>query len=411
MPGFPSATLLALSLFSAIAQPALAWDATGHETVATIAQVYLHPSSLPVICSLLGIEVVPEKTSVTEMRTKCHLASVATWADKERLNMKWSAAMHYVGAVGDYPRPVCQFPGTEGWDGVKSVNILDATKNVTGILAAWSGINEKDDAHSLQQLPLNPEAVDTKRLEEWTYRPLPGPKEMEAFRFLVHFLGDLHQPLHLTGRNIGGNLINVTFEGLPYRFHAAWDKAIPNKLMSLVPLNYTLPLPEHQTDRIPSSTTIEAALKGSPYHAFVRRMLWEGVDSRWKSESPSWLACPSVSSGIWDEVKEIAQGVISSFLEKRPHYRRGQKVEILPDGPLVCPYAWAKPTHEYACGFAWPEEFTSKNPADWPLLELATPEYFGVIKDEMAVERFLVQGGMRLAGILNWLFALPEPEQ
>lgn len=408
MSRFSFCSLLALAGLATIIEPVLAWDAVGHETVATIAQVYLHPSALPVICSLLGIDVDPRANSTKEMRAKCQLASIATWADKERLNMKWSAAMHYVGAVGDYPRPVCQFPGTDGWSGVKSVNILDATKNVTGILASWSGISERDDARFLQRLPLTPQVPDPQALEAWTHHDLPGPKEMEAFRFLVHFLGDLHQPLHLTGRNVGGNLVNVTFEGERYNFHASWDKAIPNKLLSLVPLNYSVPLPDHPATTIPSSATIEAALKDSPYGAFVRRMLWEGVNDRWEAEASSWLSCPAKPLSVWEEVKEIAHGVISSFLAQ-PHYRRGGRIEILPDGPLVCPYAWATPTHKFACEFAWPDEFASNNPADWPLLELATPEYFGVLRDEMAVEKFLVQGGMRLAGILNWLFALPEP--
>lgn len=34
-----------------------------------------------------------------------------------------------------------------------------------------------------------------------------------ALRFLVHFLGDLHQPLHLTGRERGGNGAIFKFEG------------------------------------------------------------------------------------------------------------------------------------------------------------------------------------------------------
>ncbi|KAH6900827.1 phospholipase C/P1 nuclease domain-containing protein [Coprinopsis sp. MPI-PUGE-AT-0042] len=246
MPGFHTATLLAHSLFSAIAQPVLAWDKPGHETVATIAQVYLHPSAFPVICSLLGIKVVPEQTWVADMRTKCHLASVATWADDHRkTGLEGSAHMHFVGAVGDYPPRVCQFPGTEGWAGDESVNILEATKNVTGILATWSGVSEIDGARSMQHLPLNPEVEDPKLLEGWKHLPPPGLEEVEAFKFLVHFLGDLHQPLHLTGRNVGGNAIKVTFEEVIYRFHGAWDEAVPKKVMSLVPLEYALPLPEH----------------------------------------------------------------------------------------------------------------------------------------------------------------------
>jgi hypothetical protein len=57
------------------------------------------------------------------------------------------------------------------------------------------------------------------------------------------------------------------------------------------------------------------------------------------------------------------------------------------------------------------DTFCADDPADWPLLELATPEYFGMIREEMAVEKFLLQGGLRLAGILNWLFAIRETAQ
>ena len=39
-----------------------------------------------------------------------------------------------------------------------------------------------------------------------------------------------------------------------------------------------------------------------------------------------------------------------------------------------------------------------------PLLELDTPKYAGVIEDTMVVEKLLAQGGIRLAGILNYLF-------
>ena len=35
----------------------------------------------------------------------------------------------------------------------------------------------------------------------------------EALKFLIHFVGDLHQPLHLTGRDKGGNGAKVRFDG------------------------------------------------------------------------------------------------------------------------------------------------------------------------------------------------------
>jgi hypothetical protein len=40
-----------------------------------------------------------------------------------------------------------------------------------------------------------------------------------------------------------------------------------------------------------------------------------------------------------------------------------------------------------------------------PYLELDTPQYSGVIEDSWIVEKLMSQGGIRLAAVLNWLFA------
>ncbi|TFY80568.1 hypothetical protein EWM64_g3443, partial [Hericium alpestre] len=66
-----------------------AWGAAGHEIVATIAQIHLQPSVLPILCSIL----YPDSASPT-----CFLAPVSTWADRYKYRMRWSAALHYVGA-------------------------------------------------------------------------------------------------------------------------------------------------------------------------------------------------------------------------------------------------------------------------------------------------------------------------
>ena len=42
-----------------------------------------------------------------------------------------------------------------------------------------------------------------------------------------------------------------------------------------------------------------------------------------------------------------------------------------------------------------------------PLLKLDTAKYAGIIEDTMVVEKLLAQGGIRLAGILNY-FLLEE---
>ena len=59
-----------------------------------------------------------------------------------------------------------------------------------------------------------------------TLRDTAAPREQreEALRFLVHFIGDMHQPLHAGERHDkGGNDVHVTFEGHPFNLHAAWD--------------------------------------------------------------------------------------------------------------------------------------------------------------------------------------------
>ena len=138
--------------------------------MATIAQIYLHPTVLPTVCDILD-------------NTNCHLAPISTWADKIKYRMRWSAALHYVGAIDDYPPNDCAYPGPNGWAGKKEINVLDGVQNVTGLLEDWV----KHDA-----------SYDTAS---------------EALKFLVHFVGDMHQPLHLTGRDRGGNSAKVVWDG------------------------------------------------------------------------------------------------------------------------------------------------------------------------------------------------------
>jgi hypothetical protein len=122
-------------------------------------------------------------------------------------------------------------------------------------------------------------------------------------------------------------------------------------------------------------------------------------------------------------------------------------VEITPDGSILCPHSWAQPNHQLNCEIVWPAEldealFNSRlgrvdsyhedhehdvdidseelsipvnddfdshfqsqfNLAGSTPLQLDSPEYAGVIADRMIVEKLLAQGGIRLAGILNYIF-------
>lgn len=159
--------------------PELTWLSVGHEMVATIAQIHLHPSVLPKLCAILNW------TSTNPNEPECHLAPIASWADRVRRQpeYRWTGPLHYVEGKDDYPSETCAFPGKNGWlNG--PINLLNGIANTTRILEEWDGQEEE----------------------------IGSPTNV-ALKFLVHFFGDLHQPLHTAGRGRGGNEIKVTFDG------------------------------------------------------------------------------------------------------------------------------------------------------------------------------------------------------
>jgi len=145
---------------------------TGHAIVATIAELHLDPSVLPTLCSILN----PSSPG-----RPCSLASVASWADQIKDKMKWSKPLHYVNAVADHPPQLCLFPGAKGWEGDKDANVLGGIRNTTDLLSQWV---EKG-------------------------RDLSDPVAGDALKFLIHFVGDMHMPFHLVGREQGANLVYV----------------------------------------------------------------------------------------------------------------------------------------------------------------------------------------------------------
>jgi S1/P1 Nuclease len=168
----------------------------GHEIVATIAQSHLHPQVLNSVCSILASDSslidsdVDRPARSSSADPPCYLATVATWADKIRNHARWSAGLHFINGVGDHPPDDCRFPGADGWGGRERVNVLDAVQNVSSILTEFvSGSSGGIIAGGAPELAL------------------------EALKFLIHFVGDMHQPLHLCGRDRGGNSDKVTFDG------------------------------------------------------------------------------------------------------------------------------------------------------------------------------------------------------
>ncbi|KAH9168278.1 S1/P1 nuclease-domain-containing protein [Lactarius sanguifluus] len=158
-----------------------------------------------------------------------------------------------------------------GWGGKLRGNVLNAIQNVTSILA--------DFAASVSASTCGTFA------DEWA---------SEALKFLIHFVGDMHQPLHLTGRDRGANGVKVSFDGRNTNLHSesVWDTSLIAKYLQTIPRNYTRPLP------VPA---LELSFCGAIYNPYICRIVWEGLSigrstGRWESEADSWLACPASSS-------------------------------------------------------------------------------------------------------------------
>ena len=49
----------------------------------------------------------------------------------------------------------------------------------------------------------------------------------QAFKFVIHSVGDLHQPLHVADNgDTGGNTRHVIFRGHPDNLHWVWDTGL-----------------------------------------------------------------------------------------------------------------------------------------------------------------------------------------
>ena len=66
---------------------------------------------------------------------------------------------------------------------------------------------------------------------------LPANIRLEAFAFLVHFVGDLHQPLHAGDQeDRGGNDLKASYGVMPgYNLHSVWDGLLADRAISAAP--------------------------------------------------------------------------------------------------------------------------------------------------------------------------------
>lgn len=92
---------------------------------------------------------------------------------------------------------------------------------------------------------------------------LSAQQERENLIFLVHLVGDLHQPMHVGAFNDqGGNQVKVQWFGRPSNLHRVWDSdMIDDKKLSYTELASFLNLPDKKTKKEWQSRSLETWVK------------------------------------------------------------------------------------------------------------------------------------------------------
>ncbi len=155
--------------------PAWAWSAFGHRLVGLLAQDQVLPGTRARLDELLALE------------PNADLGSIASWADeiRDQPAYRHTAPFHYV----NFRDGSCRYDAAR--DCAEGKCIIAALAHYTQVLG------------------------DSTR---------PASERLEALKFVVHFSGDIHQPMHTGNRNDrGGNRFQVRVADEGTNLHAVWD--------------------------------------------------------------------------------------------------------------------------------------------------------------------------------------------
>ncbi|KAG2238214.1 hypothetical protein Bca52824_092525 [Brassica carinata] len=205
---------------------ALSWGKEGHYTVCKIAESYFEEETVAAVKKLL-----PESA-------EGDLASVCSWPDeiKHHWQWRWTSPLHYV----DTPDYRCNYQYCR--------DCHDTHKHqdrcVTGAIFNYT-------------MQLMSSSENSRRIVHYNLT--------EALMFLSHYIGDVHQPLHVGFLgDEGGNTIIVRWYRRKTNLHHVWDNMIIESALKTY-YNKSLPL-------------MIQALQANLTHG-------------WSNDVPSWESC------------------------------------------------------------------------------------------------------------------------
>jgi hypothetical protein len=179
--------------------PAGAWGDEGHKIIALIAEHYLEPAVRLKVTTLLAAD--------TDTLTAHDIANEATWADKYRDSDRGTTKIRY--------------KATGQW------HFVDIELAQPDLASACFGHPPLPPGVPASRGP--PQACVVDKINQFAAElgdPATGASEqLLALKFLLHFVSDLHQPLHASDdHDAGGNKKLVGGEGVhPGNPHHYWD--------------------------------------------------------------------------------------------------------------------------------------------------------------------------------------------
>ena len=190
-------TVLFLAIAALLPSRLWAWGCVGHETVALIAKAHLSPNARSMANQILEKSPIdPALERYCKQEGLDSMAAASTWADDYRTHNPETGGWHFI----DIPR------GAPRGDLEK---YCPANGCITTALK-----------HQIKILETSHDAA----------------RQADALRFIIHFVGDLHQPLHATTNDDrGGNCVPVAFfhqiatlrnpeqETYSPNLHGVWD--------------------------------------------------------------------------------------------------------------------------------------------------------------------------------------------
>ena len=182
------------------------WGCDGHQAVAVIAEKHMNAHALEMANKLLQSEPIdPALSRYCASQGLDLMADSSTWADDLRSSRPEASPWHFIDIPRDAPRSA-----------------------LAESCPASAGCVTSAIAHQLELL--RSDGTDAR-------------VRADALRFIIHFMGDIHQPLHCVSNNdMGGNCVpvdffgnapvekNPQFESYAPNLHSIWDSAIIQRL-------------------------------------------------------------------------------------------------------------------------------------------------------------------------------------